>query len=69
VQETNKHKGLLVFQIKVIYKLSLEVVFHAKNAELQISFDVFFTYMYLMEDRSVDQETLGSHFILKETRI
>jgi hypothetical protein len=46
VQETNKHKGLLGFQIKVIYKLGFEVVFHAKNAELQISFEVLFTYMY-----------------------
>jgi hypothetical protein len=48
VQEISKLKGLLVFLIKVIYKLSFEVVFPAKNAELQISFEVLFTNMYLL---------------------
>jgi hypothetical protein len=41
MQKTNKqkHKGLLVFQIKVIYKLSFEVVFHIKNAEFKTTFN------------------------------
>jgi hypothetical protein len=40
VQETSKLKGLLVFLVKVIYKLSFEVVLYIKKADLQIGFEV-----------------------------
>jgi hypothetical protein len=40
VQETSKLKGLLVFLVNLIYKLSFEVVVRGKKAELQLGFEV-----------------------------